>query len=220
MTSRVSRIFTQADLDKVSQAVREAERKTSGEIVPYVVEQSDTYEDAEWRAGFAFGFVALAGSLLLRSFAHTWAPLDFTAVSLLTLCALAAGILLVKFVAPLKRMFAGHGLINRRVGQRAAEAFIAEEVFDTEGRTGILLFISLLERKVLVIGDSGINSHVKQEDWHDVVQRIVAGIRAGKPADGMIEAIGQCGTLLQKHGLPRRPDDRDELPDSVRLRDR
>lgn len=127
--------------------------------------------------------------------------------------------LLVRFVPAAKRLFAGRALLERRVAQRAAEAFISEEVFKTRDRTGILIFLSLLERKVLVVGDAGINAKVEKNDWHDIVGRVVKGIRTGKPAEGLIEAIQQCGELLQRHGVTIRPDDQDELPDSLRLKD-
>jgi putative membrane protein len=109
--------------------------------------------------------------------------------------------------------------MERRVHQRATEAFLSEEVFNTRDRTGILIFLSLLERKVLVLGDSGINARVQQSDWHDIVQRVVSGIRSGKPAEGLTDAIHQCGLLLQKHGIAIRPDDKDELSDSLRTSD-
>jgi putative membrane protein len=115
--------------------------------------------------------------------------------------------------------FAGQSVIARRVEQRAAEAFIREEIFRTRDRTGVLIFLSLQERKVLVVGDTGINAKVTKEDWHDVVRRVVEGIRHGNPAEGLIDSIRQCGVLLERRGVPRRPDDRDELADSLRIGD-
>jgi putative membrane protein len=129
------------------------------------------------------------------------------------------GALLVRFIPALKRLFAGEGLMARRVSQRAAQAFIAEEVFNTRDRTGILIFLSLLEHKVLVVGDAGINAKVESREWVDIVGRIVAGIRGGRPAEGLIDAIQQSGVLLQKQGVALRGDDTDELRDSLRMGD-
>jgi putative membrane protein len=110
--------------------------------------------------------------------------------------------------------------MNHRVSQRAAEAFIAEEVFQTRDRTGILLFFSLLEHRVLVVGDSGINAKVEKQDWDDVVTTVIEGMKAGTPAEGLIKAIGMCGELLQRQGVRRRADDSDELSDGLRMSDR
>jgi len=127
---------------------------------------------------------------------------------------------LTHYIAPLRRILAGGALMRHRVSQRATEAFLAEEVFDTRDRTGILIFVSLFERQVLVVGDSGINERVKQEEWDDVVQTIIQCIRRGSYADGLVEAIGKCGTLLERRGVERRSDDTDELRDELRMSDR
>ena len=105
------------------------------------------------------------------------------------------------------------------MAQRAAEAFVSEEVFNTRDRSGILIFLSLLEHRVMVVGDTGINARVKAQEWHAIVKTIVDGIVAGRPAEGLIEGIRQRGALLALKGVARRSDDRDELPDSLRMSD-
>ena len=126
--------------------------------------------------------------------------------------------LAVRFLSPLMRLFAGRHLMDRRVEQRAAEAFISEEVFATEKRTGILIFLSILERRVIVIGDAGIHAKVRQDDWHGIVRLIVDAIRARRPSDGLVEGIRRSGALLAAHGVTRSPGDRDQLPDNLRIR--
>jgi putative membrane protein len=216
MSKLTSRLFTQSDRERITAAVQAAEGKTAGEIVPYVVERSDNYEDAAWRAALLFAFAALGALVLLRRFTSFWFP-DFLTVAFVIVLFAGVGFMLVDFVPALTRLLAGKELLDLRVSQRAAEAFIAEEVFNTRDRTGILLFVSLLEHRVLVVGDSGINAKVKQAEWEDLVQRVVGAIRAGKPAEGLIAAIQQCGVLLQKREVERRADDRDELADSLRI---
>ena len=213
----VSRLFTPSDLDRISSAVQEAEKKTSGEIVPYVVDRCDVYEEAEWRAGVLLGVCVLIVYATLERFSPSWLPPTVVDVALLMMVAAIAGGLLTRFVPACKRLFAGNHAMNRRVHQRAAEAFISEEVFKTRDRTGILIFLSLLERKVLVVGDSGINAKVKQSDWDGIVDLIVTAIRAKKPADGLVAAIAKCGSLLETEGVAIRRDDTDELPDNLRI---
>ncbi|MEW6509495.1 MAG: hypothetical protein AB1428_00910 [Bacteroidota bacterium] len=217
MTGTLDKLFTAEDRQRIAAAVREAEVRTSGEIVPYVVAQSDQYEEAEWRAGFVCGVLAFAGFTVVRSFTVAWVPLDVMEIALATLGAGALGMLAVRLLPGVKRLCAGARMVDQRVGQRAAEAFIREEVFNTRERTGILIFVSLLERRVLVVGDSGIHAKVKQEDWDGIVRRVVEGITRGKPVEGLVEAIKACGALLEAHGVARRRDDRDELSDSLRV---
>lgn len=220
MTPSVSRLFSEQDLARIKHAVEDAEKKTSGEIVPYVVEQSDDYERAVWRGASAAGSLALLTFLAVHAFTVLWLPFTLPVVLAVIMAAFGAGMALTHFAPSVKRLLAGRTLLRKRVSQRAAEAFIAEEVFDTRERTGILLFVSLLERQVLVVGDSGINAHVKPEEWDDVVQSVVRGIRKGYAAAGIVEAIDKCGVLLERHGVARRADDEDELRDDLRMSDR
>jgi putative membrane protein len=217
MNETTSRLFTSEDRTRILEAVRSAESRTSGEIVPYVVERSDHYEEAEWRGGFLCGIVAFAVAALEGGLARAWDPVDLLEVCLLSVVSAVIGMLVVHWVPFVTRLLAGKHRMDFRVRQRAAEAFIAEEVFNTRNRTGILLFISLMERRVLVVGDTGINAKVGKDDWHDVVQLVVQGITSGSPAAGLITAIGKCGDLLAQHGVARREDDRDELPDDLRI---
>jgi putative membrane protein len=96
---------------------------------------------------------------------------------------------------------------------------VDEEVFDTRDRTGILLFVSLFEHRIEVVGDAGINAKVEPEEWAEVVDQIRRGVRSGDLAGGMVEAIGTCGALLHRSGVALRPDDTDELSDGIRVRD-
>ncbi len=216
----VADMFSQSDRDRIAAAVRDAEAKTSGEIVPYIVERSDAYEDAEWRGAALGAILTFCVLTIVRHYTGLWIPLDVPSIGLATLAVAAISFLAVKYVPWLKVRFAGKHLIDHRVGQRAAEAFITEEVFLTSERTGILIFVSLLEHRVLVVGDSGIHAKVQQSDWHDVVRRVLQGIGDGHLTDGLVDAIGQCGALLAAHGVQRRADDRDELKDSLRTSDR
>ncbi len=210
------RLFSESDLDRISAAVRQAEKKTSGEIVPYFVERSDSYEIALWRGGAFLGSVCALVLAAIHLFSDEWHGFGLIEVLLLVAGASGIGIALVYWVPLLRRLFAGNETLEQRVAQRAAQAFIAEEVFQTRDRTGILLFLSYLEHKVLVVGDSGINAKVKQGEWEGIVGAMVRGINEGRPADGLIQAIEMCGSLLQKHGVKRRRHDTNELANRLR----
>jgi putative membrane protein len=211
----IDKQFTAADREAVRAAVEEAERGTSGEIVPYVVAASDGYASALWKGaalGALFGPLVALASLRLGGL---WAgQLDFW-LSLPAAAGGAAGYLLA-FLPPVKRLLAGAELLEQRVRQRAALAFLGEEVFHTRERTGILLFVSLFERRVVVLGDSGINRQVEASHWEGVVATVVAGIREGRPGAALASGVRQCGELLARCGVAIRPDDRNELPDELR----
>lgn len=213
----VDKLFNEEEKKQIAAAVERAEAKTSGEIVPFVVARSDHYEIAEWRAATLLGLFGFAVCLALRAFGSAWDVPNVPTIALVTLGGGLLGMLAAHYIAAVKRFCAGRHHLDRRVEQRAAEAFISEEVFKTEGRTGILIFLSLLERRVLVVGDSGINARVRKEDWAGVVARVVDGITTGQPARGLTEAIEMCGGLLSAEGVTRSAQDRDELSDNLRI---
>jgi putative membrane protein len=123
-------------------------------------------------------------------------------------------------VPAVKRWLAGGDLLDLRTRQRAERAFLEEEVFRTRDRTGILVFLSLFEHRVVVLGDAGINKQVEQRHWDGIIQSIVAGIRAGRPGEALVLAIRQCGELLERYGVALQPDDTNELSNDLRRGDR
>ncbi len=215
---QANKYFSNTDLERISTAVKEAEGKTSGEIVPFFVPQSDDYEEAIWRAAVVFGALPLVLLAALRLFSEYWFLGGILGVSLSFLSACIFGAFLARFAPPVKRFFAGRDLLRHRVSQRANEAFLSEEVFKTRDRTGILIFLSFLERSVVVLGDSGINAKVQPGEWDSVVDTIVAGMKGGNPAEGLIRAIGQCGELLRRRGIWKKRGDTNELANRLRVK--
>lgn len=208
------------DLEAIRAAVTEAEQRTSGEIVPYFVEASDAYPGALWK-GIALG--AFAGALIAEGvwfLGDFWGGLIPLWIALPAAAGGALGFLLTAYVPAVKRWMAGDDLLDLRTRQRAEMAFLEQEVFRTRDRTGILLFLSLFEHRVVVIGDSGINQKVEPGQWDGIVRTVVEGIRSGRPGEALASAIRQCGELLERHGVALRPDDRNELPDELRRGDR
>jgi putative membrane protein len=215
----VATLFTEADLAAVRAAVKKAEKGTSGEIVPYVVPASDAYAGTVWK-GTALG--ALLGPLVALA-VYRWGGFWGSQLSFWIAVPAAAGaaalFLLTAFVPAVKRWLADGEMLTARVHERAAMAFLAEEVFRTRERTGILLFVSLFERQVVVLGDSGINQRVEVSHWEEVVDTVVAGLRGGRPAEAIVAGIEQCGELLARFGVAIRPDDTNELADDLRRGD-
>lgn len=207
------------DQDRIRDAVGRAEERTAGEIVPVVVPRSDDYEVAVWRGIGAATLLVLTGVLLTLQFYDGWglgwlfAPWG---VALSVLVAGTVGGVLTRYVYPLQRLLVGGDRLDETVHRRAMQAFVEEEVFDTRDRTGILLFVSLREHRIEVLGDAGINQQVEPDDWADVVARIQRGIQNSNLTEGLVEAVEMCGSLLERKGVEIRPDDENELTDSVR----
>ncbi len=210
--------LTEADLARIKEAVAKAERTTSGEIVPYIVRRSGRYEVAVWRtaaiAALAAFTVLTLLALLYRGWsAHWWQDARFQTLVIAAAGAAAGG--LVALVPWCRRLIAGKERMMMQVHRRAMAAFVEKEVFATRDRSGILLFVSLTEHRIEVVGDAGINAHVNRGEWAQVVRVIRDGIKTQTLADGLVEGITLCGELLHQSGLEIRPDDTNELSDEV-----
>lgn len=209
--------FTEEEKAAIKNAVMEAEKKTSGEIVPFFVSSSDDYEESNLRAAITLSLLALGIAAVLS---FTWnLPFVITPweVALFTIVLGAIGYFLSKSIDSVRRLFTPGDVMQLKVEERAMREFLADEIFATENRTGILIMVSHFEHMVDVFGDSGINKKVQKEDWLEVVQLVVAGIKAGDPAKGIIDGIERCGELLVAAGVDKPSGNPNELSDDIRL---
>jgi putative membrane protein len=184
-----------------------------------VVSHSDHYEAAAWKGATLGAFLAVVVAAALYELGGFWGGFILAWILLPPLTGGALGFAAAGLIRPLKLWFAGPAAVEHHVSQRASAAFLENEVFRTRERTGVLIFLSLFERRVVVLGDSGINARVEQHEWDAVVAGIVEGIRLGQPGKALAAGIGRCGELLRRRGVAVRPDDTDELPDQLRMRE-
>jgi len=215
----VESFFSPADIKEIEAAVRDAETGTAGEIVPFAVSHSDHYEAGAWKGATLGAFLAVVIAAAVHWLGGYWGGFVLAWIVVPPLAGGAFGFLATALIRPLRLWLAGPAAIDHHVHQRATAAFVENEVFHTRERTGVLIFLSLLERRVVVLGDSGINARVQQHEWDAVVAEIVQGMRSGAPGKALAGAIRQCGDLLARHGVAVRADDTDELPDELRMKE-
>lgn len=213
------RVFTDADREAIRAAVAAAEAGTGGEVVPYVIGRCGLYRGARWAAAALAAALAAGISGLAHDLGGFWGGAGMLWVALPVPAAALAGYALTAVWPGLARRLTPAGALDDRVEMRAAAAFVEEEVFATRDRTGALIFLALFERRVVILGDSGIDAKVEPAEWKAISDRLAAGIRRGAAAAALVEAIGACGRLLAERGVERRPDDVDELPDRLRIGD-
>jgi putative membrane protein len=213
-------LFTEADLEAIRRATAKAEGRTSGEIVTYVVGRVDDHDEGRWK-GATLGALATA---LAAGLAHwlggLWGGAGVPWIAFPSLAGAAAGYLLTALLPGIERRLISEEDLERRVRVRAAAAFLEEEVWNTRERTGVLILIALFERRAVILADSGIHRNVEPETWTELVDELVAGIKAGRAAGATIEAVEECGRILERGGVERRADDVDELADAPRVRER
>ncbi len=98
--------------------------------------------------------------------------------------------------------------------EQAYEIFMRLGMSETEAKNGVLIYLSLDDRKVAIIGDSGIDGCVEANFWEDVKERMIDFFRKGHITEGICDAIGLTGEKLKIH-FPYRDDDKNELSDEI-----
>jgi putative membrane protein len=207
-------LLSEADRTAIIAAVQEAEKHTAGEIVPMVVSASYHYPMADVIGGVC---LALPAALLLTPLIGGWLWIGswnlWLFLGLFSLL-FPAMMLVVRHAAGLKRLFIAGREIDAEVEEAAVTSFFKKGVYRTRDETGILIFISLFERRVWVLADRGINRKVAQDQWHGIVTRILDGIRQQRAGEAICAAVAEIGELLATH-FPIREDDRDELTNLI-----
>lgn len=221
---RPSSLFTDPERRAVEAAVTQAERGTCGQIVPVVASASGRYDRAEDLFGLVCALGALAGAWLLAPHAAggEWSALPATALGLpAALAAVVAGFVggaaLATRFPLLRRPFVPRREMVAEVERAARAAFHDQRI--RSAAAGILIYVSLYERMVRVIGDDAVAAQVSDADWQAICAAIIDGMRDGTPAAGLIEALQRTGSLLAR-ALPRDDGDSDNaLADALILID-
>ena len=208
---RVVASFGPDDERAVHEALADAERKTVGEILPVVVERSDRHPGADWLAALAF---VLVGSALLAA----WLPWNRPVLVIASQVAMGAvGFALARLLPDFKRVFIFEDRADEVAGEQAFQEFYRNELHKTEAATGVLLFVSLLEHRVVVLADDGIDSKVDAKFWAETDDLILDGIRKGSLRDGLVAGIRKAGDELARD-FPWTAADRNEIPDRLIVR--
>jgi putative membrane protein len=218
--------FTPQDHALVTAAVTRAEQASDGEIVTIVTDRSDAYHDV----GLHYAVLAMLlvpGILALvpqatvdwaTSLFLGWnAELSRAALMAFLFVKLAAAFLIVRFALawmPLRIALTPGMTKTRRVRRRAIALFKASAERRTAGRTGILLYLSLLEHRAEIVADEAIVSRVAPELWGEAMSDLVAEVKDGRPGDGMARAVERMGAVLAEH-FPKSHTDTNELPDRL-----
>lgn len=218
--------MTEADRARVGAAVTAAESATAGEIVTILAERSDDYHDVAlvWSALVALvALVVLALGAdhylgfydrLTGAWATEWSPERLIGLAACVAALKFAGTWLILLWRPLRLALTPRPVRQRRVHARALALFRVGAERRTTGRTGILIYLSLAEHRAEIVADEAIATRVSAEVWGAALATLLAELKAGRMADGLVAAVDQVGTVLAGH-FPRTADDVNELPDRL-----
>jgi putative membrane protein len=199
--------LSEQDNKSIEAAIKKAEATTSGEIVFVAAPSSSFYRHATIQ-GAIFGMAIVTAIFMLLHIEHTTTSLLWTEfISFAVFFALFSWL-------PCRRWIVSNRDMDEHVREAAFMQFYSSGLYKTRESNGVEIYLSLLERRVVVIGDSGIHAKMGNPHWDNVRDLIILGIRQGDICGGICRAIDSCGKVLAEH-FPPRPDDINELPDQV-----
>ena len=218
--------MSETDQARVTAAVTAVESATAGEVVTIVTAQSDDYAEIALIWSAAVGFLALAALVISPDFylglydlitgrwAQEWHPREIFGVALLVASLKFGGMWLLQLWCPLRLWLVPGPVKHARVRARAITCFKVGAERRTHGRTGILIYLSMRERRAEIVADEAIASKVAPEIWGEAMAAMLGPIREGRIADGMVAAIAKVGEVLAQH-FPLAEGDTNELPDRL-----
>ena len=210
MTTLAEQFLSAEERQTVTQAVQAAEKRTSGEIVAMIVSESHNYPVAPIVGGVFFALPSallsarLFGGMFWLGTDNMWLFLIFFTVYYLI------GNISVKRLPRLKRLFFSPLRADLAVKEAAAAAFFSEALHDTRDANGILLYISVFEHRVWVLGDRGIDYKIDPQVWQEIVDLVSRGIKQGRTCQAICDGIERIGAILEAH-FPIKADDKNEL---------
>lgn len=186
-------IITHKERLLIKELIKESESKSQSEIVPMIVHHSDIYPAAHFRAAIIVSF--------LFSLALYFSPLSIIN-PIYYLWVQIPGLFLGYFLGQfpiVTRALITQKEIDQEVTQKGYEAFFNHNLHLTKHHTGVLILVSLMERKIKIITDNGIAAKVDQKLWDQIVFEFTERIHEGHFVDGLKKCIEATSNVLQTY---------------------
>jgi putative membrane protein len=207
--------LTEQERRIIAARVAALESRTGTQVVAAVVGKSDSYPEAPWKA-FALGAGAAALTVVVWQLSGGDWPADLSRMAhvLVILGSGAFLALLTIFWSPFARLFVDRTRRDVEVTQFAQSLFFRRRLDRTRGRVGILLLVSLFERKVVLLADEGFDGRIDAPDWGVLTRRITLLVRHGSTAIALRAGLDGMEAMLLERGFCA-PGEGNELPDAV-----
>jgi putative membrane protein len=201
--------FDDAAREALTGCVKKIETTTDAELVLVVRARSGSYRQADYLFGALFAFAGLLFLLFSPfDFHQYWVAID---VALL----FAIGAVITSRSNSLRRLLTTEKFRSAAVRTGAAAMFYEAGIANTSAEMGVLIYLSVLERRLELIADRGILKGVNALEWNQLLFELH---EAGHKADAATLQAGleNLGVLLSKH-LPATGENPNELPDAPRF---
>lgn len=97
---------------------------------------------------------------------------------------------------------------------KAKNLFSHFKMNETELRNGVIIYISIEDKKIAIFGDKGINEKVEAGFWDSTLQKIISYFSNGEIVNGIVSGLQEASIKLKEH-FPKSDNDKNELPDEI-----
>jgi putative membrane protein len=205
-------VLAEADQQSVAARTRAIEQRTGAQVVVAVLGRARAYPEATWRgfaAGAALGGAAAVAASLLRP---DWpGRTDALRAALIALAAGAAAALLGRLVPAVTRALLAPHARETAARERARALFVEHGVHGTRARIGLLVLVSLLERRVELVPDLGLAARLPAAAWDEVLAAMRPALSTGHTALALTSGLDALERALAQAGLAAEAD-ANELP--------
>ncbi len=209
----MKQILSDQDRDRLDSLIADVEKRTNTQIVLALIRRCDIYAELPWKA-FALG-ASLTGLVVfvLDHLFYNWFPGITLLVAVAGILAGGAVFALLTLLIPgFAKLFLSASRTEVEVRQYAESLFLSRELFATSKRTGILVLVSLFERKVVILPDKGLSDQLPG----DAVQNMIAAMTQFLKRSEISRAF-QAGLEQLSHvqGTGVQGTERNELSDEI-----
>lgn len=193
---------------KLYKTIKEIEDNSLVEVVAIIKTQSGAYKDISYGVGAVVLFLAYT------YFMFAPAVFDVYLIYFMTIASFFLGFSIIEFILPLKRLLTSEKRKNKQVELYARAIFQKAGIRHTSEKIGILIYVSLFEKKTTIIADSGAEEALPSEEWKTLRTNFQGIFGTQDVLAALIKQLKISKETFSEY-IPSVEDNVNELPDNM-----
>lgn len=210
----INKYLSNQSIRSISQLVQEIESKTAAEIVPMIVLRSSVISHVPIILTLLFLLIFIP----LEMYYLNWSDFLNLGLGISALLAYVISLYLSR-IAWFQRVFTANSDESLQVWNRAEIEFYRQKINQTENRAGVLLFVSIMERKAVLLTDESVHRVLPDNVWSEILREFSTNLRNSAWEDGFVVALKRCGELLSEKFPSKGAKARNELANFLRIKE-
>jgi putative membrane protein len=187
--------------------IAEAENRTGAQIVLAVIQRSDAYHELPWKA-FAMGASLAALAVFISNILPSPSSPLISALSIIVTILAAGGCFAIScvFIPAFARLFLSRHRAEAETKQYAESLFLSRQLFATKDRRAVLVLVSLFERRIVVLPDTGLVDQLDPGTTNLIIDAMRPLLKAGRIAQALETGLEKLEEMIRLDGKPQSPD--------------